>query len=172
MMRDFQKADDDIIRKKRIIIQKLYNDPDIITLLNNPHLENCEPDEYVGINIYSFHRITPVQSTVKNFITFDIDDIDPAKYNSHMKQQHIIFRIFCHEDNVKTDLGGDRHDLLAFCIRDIFNWSNLFGLQLKLVYNVSSVTDTEYSCRTLKFETITPNSLKDYVTKSEHGQPY
>lgn len=172
MNRNFQEIDDDIIKKKRLIKEMIYKDTDIIELLNNPELEPSSPDEYLDVNIYSYHRITPVQSKVKNFICFDIDDIDPSKTNQVMKQQQIVFKVFCHEDNIKTNLGGDRHDLLSYCIRDILNWSNIFGIQLKLVYNVSSVTDTEYSCRTLKFETIVPNSLKEAVTKSEYGTVY
>lgn len=173
MKRDFQTIDDDIVKKKRVIKEKLYNDPDIIALLNNPQLDPEEPDTYIGVNIYPYHRITPTQDKVRNFITFDIDDIDISDSSKVMKEQNVIFRVFCHEDNVSTTLGGERHDLLAYCIRDIFNWSNLFGLQLQLVYNVSSVTDTQYSCRTLKFNAVVPNSLKQGVMKSEYGaRPY
>lgn len=38
MIRDFQNIDDDIIYKKRIIKEILYNDSDIIELLDNPNL--------------------------------------------------------------------------------------------------------------------------------------
>ena len=76
-----------------------------------------------------------------------------------LKEQHIQFVVFCHGDDIDTGLGISRHDLLGYLIRDIFNWTNLLGLQLKLVYNRESVTDTNFSCRTLKFETVKPNSL-------------
>ena len=35
MIRDIQNIDDDIIRKKRVIGEMLYNDPDIIEVLDN-----------------------------------------------------------------------------------------------------------------------------------------
>ena len=52
MIRDFQNIDDDIIYKKRIIKEILYNDSDIIELLDNPKLDPNSPDEYLGINIF------------------------------------------------------------------------------------------------------------------------
>ena len=76
-----------------------------------------------------------------------------------MKTQYIQFEVFCHADDIDTGLGISRHDLLGYFIRDIFNWTNIIGLQFKLVYNQESVTDTNFSCRLLKFEATKPNSL-------------
>lgn len=53
-------------------------------------------------------------------------------------------------------------------IRDIFNWSNMFGMQAKLIYDRESVTDTNYSCRTLKFELTRTNSLNKAVTRNKY----
>ena len=44
MIRDIQNIDDDIIRAKRIIKEKLINDPDVIEVLDNPKLDPEEPD--------------------------------------------------------------------------------------------------------------------------------
>ena len=46
--------------------------------------------------------------------------------------------------------GIPRHDLIASIIRAKFNWSNILGMQLKLVYNKESITDNNYVVRTLK----------------------
>ena len=54
MIRDIQVVDDDIARKKRIIEQKLYSDPDIIEVLDNPNLSPDSPEEYVYENIFFF----------------------------------------------------------------------------------------------------------------------
>lgn len=53
-------------------------------------------------------------------------------------------------------------------IRDIFGWSNMFGMQAKLIYDRESVTDTNYSCRTLKFELTRTNSLNKAVTRNKY----
>lgn len=161
MGRDLQKLDDDVIFVKRVIKEKLCKDMDIIKYLNNGDLEQAgaEPDEYFGVNIFPFIRIPGTQDKAQNFICFSVDDIEDMQYNEAFKLQYIQFQVFCHADCVDTGLGIARHDLLGYFIRDIFNWTNIFGLQYKLVYNRESVTDTNYSCRLLKFEVVKPNAL-------------
>lgn len=161
MKRNIQKFDDDIIEMKRLIKQKLISDPDILEALHNPDLDIDSPDEFLDNNIYGFIRIPTTQDTVRNFICFTVDDIEPDYRNSHMKQQYIQFNCICHLDDMKTDYGIDRHDLLGYLVRDTFNWTNMFGLQFKLVYNKESTVDSDYYCRTLKFEATKPNSLNN-----------
>ena len=60
---------------------------------------------------------------------------------------------------MKTEYGISRHDLLGYLIRDDFNWTNLFGLQFKLITNKESYVDSDYYCRTLQFKAEKPNSL-------------
>ena len=40
MIRDIQNIDDDIIRKKRVISEMIYSDPDIIEVLDNSELDD------------------------------------------------------------------------------------------------------------------------------------
>lgn len=161
MGRDLQNIDDDILFAKRVIKEKICKDTDIIKYIHNEELERvgAEPDDYFGVNILPYIRIPGTQDKVKNFICFSVDDIEDLQYNEVMKTQYIQFQIFCHADDINTETGISRHDLLAYLIRDIFNWSNIIGLQFKLIYNRESVTDTNFSCRLLKFEAIKPNSL-------------
>ena len=160
MKRDIQKCADDIIEMKRKIKQKLISDPDILEALHNSDLDIDSPDEFLDNNIYGFIRIPTTQDTVRNFICFTVDDIEESRFNSHMKVQQIQFVCICHLDDMTTEFGIDRHDLLAYLVRDTFNWSNDFGVQFKLVYNKESTIDSDYYCRTLKFEREFTNSLK------------
>lgn len=159
MRRDINRVSDDIIEMKRLIKQKLISDPDILEALHNPDIDLDSPDEFLDNNIYGFIRIPQTQDTIRNFICFTIDDIEEHQYNEVMKIQYIQFNCICHLDDMKTEYGIDRHDLLGYLVRDNFNWSNLFGLQFKLVYNKESTIDSDYYCRTLKFEAIKPNQL-------------
>ena len=168
MIRDIQKVNDDIIEIKRLIKQKLIYDQDILEALHNTNLDLDSPDEFLDNNIYDFIRIPQTQDTVRNFICFTVDDIEDHKYNSHMKVQQIQFVCICHLEDMKTDYGISRHDLLGYLIRDVFNWSNDFGLQFKLVYNKESTMDSDYYCRTLKFERDCTNSLN----KAIRSNPY
>ena len=168
MNRDIQNFDDDIITMKRLIKQKLIADPDILEALHNPDIPLDSPDEFLDTNIFGFIRIPSTQDTVRNFICFTVDDIEEDRYNEVIKIQYIQFNCICHLDDMKTDYGIDRHDLLGALVRQNFNWTNMFGLQFKLIYNKESTVDTDYYCRTLKFMAQKPNSLN----KARMDNPY
>lgn len=167
MKRDIQNIQDDICTMKRKIKQKLISDPDILEALH-ADIPLDSPDEYLDNNIYGFIRIPQTQDTARNFICFTVDDIEQHQFNSHMKIQQITFNCICHLDEMKTKYGVDRHDLLAFLVRETFNWTNMFGLQFKLVYSKESTIDSDYYCRTLKFESEQLNSLN----KARRDNPY
>jgi len=170
MKRDIQNIDDDIIRKKRLIEKILYTDEDIIETLENPEIDPEVPEDVVGKNIFSFLRVPGVQDVSKNFITFTVDDMGRMPNNQVMKSQYIQFVVFVHKTMVKTKYGIDRHDLLGYLIRDIFNLSNKLGPQMELVSNREGVTDNDFSTRTLKFELIDDNSTKPCRTNPyEYG---
>lgn len=171
MIRDIQNIDDDVVFAKRKIKEALFNDPDVIEALHNPNLDPEEPDQYVGINIYDYIRIPGVTSEVKNFICFDVKQERTSYTNDHMKLQKYIFMVFCNEDDIETGLGMSRHDLLAYLIRDIFNFSNMFGTQLVEVSNVPGIAETHYSTRTITFEERTPNSLQRAVKTNKYEFP-
>lgn len=168
MIREIQKVNDDIIEMKRLIKQKLIADSDILETLHDSDLDIDSPDEFLDTHIFGFFRIPQTQDTVRNFICFTVDDIEDSRFNEAMKTQYVQFNCICHLDDMKTDYGIDRHDLLGYIVRDIFNWSNDFGIQFKLIYNKESTVDSDYYCRTLKFEATKPNSLN----KARMDNPY
>lgn len=170
MKRDIQKVNDDIIEMKRLIKQKLIADMDILEALNNTDIPLDSPDEYLDTNIFGFIRIPQTQDTVRNFICFTVDDIEDHRFNSHFKVQQIQFTCICHLDDMKTKYGMDRHDLLAFLVRSVFNWTNDFGLQFKLVYNKESTVDSDYYCRTLKFERECTNNLNNATRSNPYDR--
>ena len=154
--------DDDNVRFKEIIKKSLIDDPLIIYLLNNKELESVEadPSDYLGVNILPYYLIHPSQHDVQNFICFETEVRELERYNHKMKLQHIIFYILCEEKNQIEKLTGiARHDLIAAQIINMFNWSNLFTNRIHIVSNIPSVTDSDYSTRTLTFEMLTDNNL-------------
>ena len=72
MRRDIQHIDDDIIRKKRIIEQALYSDPDIVEVLDDPDIDPSCPEDLLYSSIYPFIRIPGTQDKSKNYITFSV----------------------------------------------------------------------------------------------------
>ena len=159
MIRDIQNIKDDVIAMKRLIKQTLIADPDILEALHNPDIDLDSPDEFLDNNIYDFIRVPKTQDTVRNFICFTVDDIEADRYNNAMKKQYIQFHAICHLDDIKTDYGMSRHDLISYLIRDTFNYTNKFGLQFKLIENKDRTVDSDYYCRTLVFESTKTNSL-------------
>ena len=168
MIRDIQKVKDDIIEMKRLIKQTLIADTDVLEALHNPVIDIDSPDEFLDNNIYDFIRIPNTQDTVRNFICFTVDDIEENRFNEVIKTQYIQFHAICHLDDMKTEYGISRHDLLGYLIRDIFNWTNIFGLQFKLITNKESTIDSDYYCRTLQFKAEKPNMLN----KAKMDNPY
>jgi hypothetical protein len=160
MMRDIQNIDDDISKMKRQIKQMLIADTDILEALNSS-IDIDSPDEFLDEHIFGFIRIPNTQDTVRNFICVTVDDIEEHRFNEVMKIQNVTFTVICHLSDMKTKYGVDRHDLLGYLIRESINWTNLFGLQFKLIYNKESTIDGDYYCRTLKFEAIKPNALNN-----------
>ena len=171
MIRNIQKVSDDIIEMKRLIKQKLIADTDILEALHNPKIDMESPDEFLDNNIYGFIRIPQTQDTVRNFICFTIDDVEENRFNELMKTQYIQFNCICHLEDMKTEYGIDRHDLLGYLVRDTFNWTNIFGLQFKLISNKESTIDSDYYCRTLKFEATKPNSLNNARMDNPRDKP-
>lgn len=164
MIRDIQEIDDDIIRKKRLIGKILYSDPDIIEVLDNPDIDRSCPEDALYTNIFPFIRIPGTKDVSKSYITFMLDDMEKSQFNKSMKAQFLKIVIFVHKDLVETKWGADRHDLLAYLVKDVFHLSNSLGLQLSLVSNREGVTDTDYCTRTLQFEMTTPNSIQIFNT--------
>lgn len=169
MIRDIQKVKDDIIEMKRLIKQTLIADTDILEALN-ANIDIDSPDEFLDNNIYDFIRIPQTQDTVRNFICFTVDDIEEHRFNEVIKVQYIQFHVICHLDDMKTEYGISRHDLLGYLIRDIFNWSNLFGLQFKLITNKESTVDSDYYCRTLQFRAEKINMLNKARMDNPHDK--
>lgn len=166
MRRDIQRVDDDIIRKKRIIEQALYSDPDIVEVLDNKDIDPSCPEDLLYESIYPFIRIPGVQDKSQNYITFSISDMGLSPRNEVMKNQYVQFVIFVHKSLAKTNFAMARHDCLGYLLRDTFHLSNMLGAQMNLVSNVEGATDTDYLTRTLKFELIDGNSAKPFRTNT------
>ena len=156
------KGDNDDIRFKEIIKEKLLNNEKIIYVLNNKELEDndAEVDEYFGVNILPYYMVPGTQHNTQNFICYEVSFEEEARYNKVIKYGQIIFYILCEEKTVIEEATGiARQDLLGALIIEQFNWSNFFGNQIHLISDRPSVVDNHYPCRTLIFEGQFTNSI-------------
>lgn len=181
MKRDFTNVNrilddvrnNDIIYKKAIIKKVFNQDPDLKDVLgqlpkkplnkyadpSNPTEEELkerakirEYNEKVSKpQIISFLKVNDIQTEVLNFVMFDIGDERPSYTSDIMKNQMLTVMTLIHEDDMDTEYGIDRADLVAYIIKDILGNSNMTGLRMKPYSDEFGITDTKYYARTLKF---------------------
>lgn len=162
-LRSFRNSlDYDGIKVKQQIKKMLLNNKHIIHVLNNKELEEteAEPDDYYGVNIMPFYIIPGTQSSVQNFLTFQVSYESIPQYNKQTKYLQVIFIVLCEQQNIiDRDTSLPRHDLLAALIQDQFNYQKVMGNTLMLVKDRELIVDSNYAARELTFEQITDNNL-------------
>ena len=150
---------DDIARYKYKIMQMLSEDTDLISTLHNEELDSSKGDDYRYVNIFDFLKIPGTQSTVKNFVCFEVNDVEQPRYTEGLMKKYIVFRTVSHEDDVQTDYGMARQDLMAAIIKNKFDWSQVFGMHIEKIQDYGKITENGYYYREFVYETITPNNL-------------
>lgn len=181
-LRAFKETpDNDAIRYKKKIEQKLMNCPELLYALNEKELEpelfddngninwdteTGEPlgewDKYFGStsNIRPFLFIPDTQTKVKHYICYQVNFSESPRYNSVEKYVQIKFTVFVHgQDRMDKLTGTPRHDLLAAIIQEQINWTNIFGTQCVIVSDQESTTDNNYVVRTFVFQATMPNGV-------------
>ena len=175
------KKNNDIIWKKSKLMEMFKEDPDLIELLgqkpkrplnkyldaNNPTDEELKlRQEIIEYNekvqhqqVVPWLKLNGIQKEVLNFIMFDIDDTDVSYTNNIIKNQYLIVMCLVHEDDMETEYGIPRTDLLDYVVKDLLCWTNALGLQLKCVNDFQDIVDSKYYCRTLKFKIEAPNNI-------------
>ncbi len=173
--------DDDNIRYKEKIHDALLNNAELLYALNNEELESelfdeddnllidkdtgellGEVDRYFGdnSNIRPSLFIPDTQTTVNNYVCYQVMFDELPRYSKIQKYTEITFNIFVNgKDRTDKLTGIPRHDLIASIIRERFNWSNIFGMQTHLISSKESVTDNNYLVRTLIFQIVDTNGI-------------
>lgn len=180
---------DDNERYKYRIMQMLTSNQDILWTLHNKELEKnfyylkdeygnfvldennekikmLNGDAYKDVSIFRFLKIPEIQSEVRNYICFEVNDVDQPRYNDKFLIKNIIFRTVSHEEDFKTDWGIARQDLLSAIIQSEFDWSNIFGLHIQKVTDRGRVAENGYYYREFVYETTVANNL---VNKAKNG---
>ena len=169
----------DIIYRKSVLEKVFNEDPDLKEVLgvrdkrplnkfidpDHPTIQEkelrAEIEEYNKRvdtpQIIPYLKLNGVQKEVNNFIMFDIRDYNVSDFNKMIKNQQIIVLCLAHEDDMDTEYGITRCDLLSYIVKDLLCWSNCMGTQLQCISDFDDIIDDRYYCRTLKFESKTPN---------------
>ncbi len=185
-LRDLETGDksdnnQDIVRKKKKVMEALLQDPDVKEILgtknpkpnnkyadpNNPTTEELKRRREIEEWNHSIKheqivpqmKINGIQKEVLNFIMFDIYDDDMYYYNEALKDQVLTFMILVHEDDMDTEYGITRVDLLSYLVKDIFNRSNVLGNKMIVCGDNYSIIDDVYYCRSVQFKMRVPNGI-------------
>ena len=168
MIRDIKNAKYDIIQVKQTVKNRLWKDPDIIETLNNPLLDLGEDGSCsgaLGVNIFDFIRIPDTQDEVRNFICFEAETERQSYTNDKMKMMNLIFFCISHQDDIKTESGIPRCDVLGYLVNDLIAWSESLvnGTQWKEFYNKTQILDMKWHVRIIKFQADTPSNISDHM---------
>ena len=178
---------DDNERYKYRIMKMLTDNQDVLWTLHNKTLEErsysdkdengneiemLNGDTYRDVSIFNFLKIPEIQSTVKNYICFEVNDVEQPRYNKDLIIKNIIFRTVSHEDDYKTDWGIARQDLLAAIIQSEFDWSNAFGLHLEKIADRGKVAENGYYYREFVYETTIPNNWRNKLKNGGLREDY
>lgn len=173
------KNNNDIIHKKHLLEQMFNEDPDLKEILGTPEPKplnkykdksNPTPEELkkrreiLDYNekirrpqIVPYIKLNGIQQEVLNFIMFDIDDNGENYYNKAIKTQEVIVMAVVHEDNMETEYGIVRTDLLGYIVRDLLCWSNAVGFHLRCTSDRPMIIDNDYYARKMTFTANSPN---------------
>lgn len=177
--------DDDVIRVKQKIKEKLLKCPELLYVLNNKELENelflpdgtinaeydastgeliplGEWDRYFPYNIRPYVFIPETQAFKDNFLCYTAGFREVPRFNDTEYYMQVVFTVLCNsapEQAFDGLTGQSRADLIGAILREKFNWSNIFGLQCKIVSNQEDIKDTNYISRTIVLESTMPNGI-------------
>ncbi|QHJ85086.1 MAG: hypothetical protein [Bacteriophage sp.] len=151
-----------LIYQKKALFQDFCQDPDIFEMLHNPILEKqgADPEDYYCINVYPFLKIPDVQSVAKNFICYEVNDLEDYGANNVMMRRQITIRVMCDASEVDTPYGIPRQDVLAMLIDERMQWTEVFGSRLEKVYDAGKTSENGYYYRNMYYEQTTPNNLQ------------
>lgn len=169
----------DIIYKKQKLLDVFESDPDVSEILGtrqkkplnkfknpkNPTDEEkairSEIERYNELithkQIIPYLKINGIQKEVLNFLMFEIRDTGVSYGSEVIKYQYVVVMCLVHEDEMDTEYGINRVDLLSYLVKDLLCWSNVLGMRMKCESDVDSIVDGNYYCRTLKFRIDTTN---------------
>lgn len=148
----------EITRFKRDILKQLYENPNIIEMLNSGDIDPDCPDTALDTHLFQYVKVPNTQETVNSYIGIRVIKPEGGKYdqgNTAFKLLHLHVYIICSFDHLNVpNQKGIRTDILAGDICETLNWNNTFGLSLRLLSESEGVMENRnYYFKELVFTT-------------------
>ena len=94
---------------------------------------------------------------------FDIRDEESRYGKEIQKKQYIEVMCVVHENDMMTEYGIERTDLLSFLVRDLLCWSNALGFHIELEEDRPYILDNDYYSRRMRFLIDAPNVVNGHM---------
>lgn len=157
----FGQKTDEIIRYKHKVMQLLLSNQDLLNCIHCSSLEKdgnaSNGDAYRDVCVFDYMRLPDFKPDVRNYVCFDI-----AEAYGTTNIRRLTFRLVCHKDDIPTDYGVSRQDLMAAIIKDGFDWSNQLGLTLRKESDLAEIVG-DYYYRELSYVSIVTNNTWNRV---------
>lgn len=161
---------DDIIRLKHKVMTELTSNVDILRTLHNHELEakvlswdHPNGDMYRDVNIFDYMKLPSLKDKIQNYICFEISAME--SFHNDYITMNIVFRTVSHVNDMKTDWGIQRHDLLALIIKNEFDWTNVFGKTLIKVADTGKIGEDDFYYREIVYQSELPNNHYNKLNK-------
>ena len=141
----------EIVRYKQQLTSLVINNEDIVKLLNEPEIVN--PEDLIYHNIYDFVRIPETIDEERTYICFKIDVPEVYRSSFLFKQLIITVYIISHQNQMITEYGGTRIDLISALVDKMLNGYRGIGKKkLELISNIEDGVGSKHRCRIMKFK--------------------
>lgn len=150
----------ELTKLKRLVEKQIYTNPVVIDLLDNPKIDPEQPDTALWESIYPYAWIPGVQEDVKVFICIQTSFPLIYEENDTLGQAVVTVSIICARDIMRVKgQKGTRLDILAGEISKALNWDRQMGPTIKLVSNIETHVNENFTARVLKFEGVRLNDI-------------
>lgn len=149
----------DVIRYKSRIKNILCDNDDLLRALHHPDYSKAEilnGDLFKDTVVFDWMKAPEYKTSIYNYVCFDVSIRTTA---SSLSTTRIVFRVISHEDDMKTDWGVNRTDLLGLIISEEFDWANELGMSLVKVSDDAYATNDKYHYREIVYQATNPNNL-------------
>jgi len=157
--------DSDIMKLKRKFLNLIMENNNIMSLLNYTEYNPDNPSACMYKVLFPYIKTDTAAISVQTYIGLSIISTSLSK-NDIYKNFVLTISVICHNDAMKTSYGGTRCDVICGELIKMLNWNSSIGFELDLGYDVEEPLNDKYYYRTIKFKSITSNSMVNGVKQN------
>lgn len=176
----------DVINIKQKLKELFNEDPDLLNMLGklerkplnkyqdeeNPTEEELKTRrEIIEYNdkvdseeqLIPWIKVNPTQTTVKNHLMYDVRTERRSYDNSAYKSLYIDVCVLINENDMMTEYGIPRADLVGYIVKDLIHQTQIFGCHPELAVDEYQVVDGSYYWRRMCFYIDAPNHMPGHT---------